>query len=148
MPPESNDRPDEGTLELLAKQVDRYQAIISRLGENSVRVKTWCVTAVGALVAVALNNERPEVLLVGLALLPSFLALDAYYLSLERHFRTASSTLVGGAGTNTVWRDLLEVEGPPRDGRWRRVMSSGTSQAVWPFYAPLGVLLMVGWALA
>jgi len=136
VPPESNDRPDEGTLELLAKQVDRYQAIIARLGENSVRVKTWCVTAVGALVAVALNNERPAVLLVGLALLPSFLALDAYYLSLERHFRDASSGLVGRTGTNTVWRDLLEVDGPPTDWRWRRLTSSARSQAVWPFYAP------------
>lgn len=145
--PEPSTRPDAETLELLSKHVDRYQAIVSRLGENSGRVKTWCVTVVGALVAVALNNEKPEVLLVGVAAVPSFLALDAYYLSLERHFRVASSNLVRGAGANTPWRDLLEIESPPT-GVWLRIGSGVTSPALWPFYAPLGILLIVGWVLA
>lgn len=81
-------------LDLLDKQVTRYQAIVTRLASNSVQVKTWCVTAVGALAAVAVNNDRGGLFFVALAILVIFMLLDVQYLWLERRFRDGAHQLV------------------------------------------------------
>ena len=85
---------DKEILQLLDKQVDRYQTTAARLANNSVQVKTWCVTAVGALAAVGVNNSRSSLFLVALAILLLFMLLDVQYLWLERRFRDGAYRLV------------------------------------------------------
>src|SRR4051794_8305121 len=82
--------PDARSLDVLSGQLDRYQAVISRLANNQVQVKTWCVTALAALAALAVNNKEQGPLAIGLVVLCTFFFLDAYYLALERHFREES----------------------------------------------------------
>lgn len=96
-------------LELLDKQVDRYQTTAARLANNSVQVKTWCVTAVGALAAVAVNNHRSSLFLVALAILFLFMLLDVQYLWLERRFRSGAFELVAAVVGND--RDLYAAGG-------------------------------------
>src|SRR2546430_1104621 len=114
-----SDLPDERIADLLDKQVNRYQAIVARLANNSVQVKTWCVTAVGAISAIAVNNHRAGLFGVALAILGLFMALDVQYLWLERRFRDASHTLVQHVATDEVGnlRDFFSSHPPPRSQR-------------------------------
>lgn len=134
--------------ELLGRQVDRYQAIVTRLGNNSLQVKTWCVTALAAVVAIAANGDLPELLLVGLVVLTTFCfcLLDAYYLSLERHFRDESARLVERAPilSGDDWQALYQIEGPSGSRSWGRILGCARSLAISPFYVGVGLLLLVG----
>lgn len=148
MPPEggTEDLPPAEIRELLGKQVDRYQAIVTRLANNGLQVKTWCVTALAAVVAIAANGDLPELLLVALVVLATFCLLDAYYLSLERHFREESARLVNRASTLSAedWTALFQVEGPGGSRRWGRVLACASSLAISPFYVGVGLVLLVG----
>src|SRR3954470_13882709 len=85
---------DGEAVALVAVQVDRYQAIIARLAGNSVQAKTWCFTATAAVAALGIGNKHSAgIFAVCLVLLAAFFYLDAYYLTLEQHFREASTTL-------------------------------------------------------
>jgi len=126
--------------------VDRYQSVITRLANNGVQVKTWCVTALAALVALAADAGRPELLIVALAVVLTFCMLDAYYLSLERHFRQVSQQLVErvGRGEATGWTVFFKVEGPGAERDWSRIVACAKSLAISPFYVGVGALLIVG----
>lgn len=152
MPPEPEQPalPSAEVRELLGKQVDRYQAVITRLSHSGVQVKTWCVTAEAAVIAIAANSDLPELLLVGLVTLVTFCLLDAYYLSLERHFRAASDDLIERVAreeATVVWTELFRIEGPGGTRDWARVIACASSLAISPFYASVAVLLLVGFAV-
>ena len=153
MPPEAEPAgfPSPEVCELLGKQIDRYQAVITRLANSGVQVKTWCVTAEAAVIAVAANSDLPELLLVGLAGLVTFCLLDAYYLSLERHFRDAADELIECVARDEAavdWPRLFRIEGPAGTRDWRRVVSCASSLAISPFYASVALLLLVGFAVS
>lgn len=115
--PSEGELPESQALDLLNKQLDRYQAVVSRLADNQVQVKTWCVTALAALASLAINNGQRGPLVIGLVAVIAFFFLDAYYLSLERHFRDQSRRLVDdvlGQHAARAWSDALKMEGPPR----------------------------------
>ena len=152
MPPEDQP-PDPSVLELLNKQLDRYQAVISRLANNQVQVKTWCVTALAALSALAVNNDQQGPLVIALVVVIAFFFLDAYYLSLERHFRGQSHRVVEevfASGESPSWAELFRMEGPGQGQRqgWRAVRRCGGSLAVSPFYLGLLVMLALGFLLS
>jgi hypothetical protein len=143
--------PERDVLDQLERQLARYQAIIARLAISSTQVKTWCVTALGALVALAVNRDEPRLLAVGVALVIGFYVLDCYYLVVERHFRDHSARLVDdlAAGRIEDWTRLAKVEGPKLGAKqWRAIAECGKSLAVSPFYAVLALLLAVGLVLS
>jgi hypothetical protein len=133
--------------------LDRYQAVISRLANNQVQIKTWCVTALAALAALAVNNKEQGPLAIGLVVLCTFFFLDAYYLALERHFREESWRMVDEFlwdESPVDWADVLKIEGPRR-GRaetWQAIRSCGLSLAVSPFYIALATMVVVGFIVA
>lgn len=63
------------------------QAIVLRMATNSSACKAWCISIVSAILVLVADKGKPQHALI--ALLPTllFLALDAYYLSLEKHGR-------------------------------------------------------------
>lgn len=141
MPPDQGARPDAETLELLSHQVGRYQALISRLAGNSVQVKTWSVTLAAAVAALAVNNAKPALLLVAVVVLSAFGTLDAYYLSLERHFRAAAAR--APQSVEDDWRGLFHIEAPPARGRTMRWLQAISSGSILGFYGPLLVIGVV-----
>jgi len=147
VPPEEIERPDPETLELLSKQVDRYQAVVSRLAGNSLQVKTWSVTLAGALAAVAVNEDQPGIFIVAGVVLVAFGGLDAYYLSLERHFREASTRSVERARHASDWSSFFELEAPPDEDKIKLLRQSIGSPAIRAFYGLLAALLLVAGAL-
>src|SRR2546426_12383360 len=71
------------------------QSVIQRMATNSASSKAWCITLVSAILVIVANKDKPDY--TWLAAIPTFLflALDAYYLSLERGFRNSYNTFVG-----------------------------------------------------
>lgn len=131
-------------------QLDRYQGVIARLSSNQVQVKTWCVTGVAALTALAINNDERGILALGIAVLAIFFILDAYYLCLERHFRSEARRLAESFHADMDVAALVSMEGPGRGiGQvWAATRSCGLSLAVSPFYLGLLVILAIGFQTA
>jgi hypothetical protein len=59
------------------------QGVINRMGQNSFSLKSWAVTVVAALFALAASGSQPKVALLALPSLLAFWLLDAYYLRQE-----------------------------------------------------------------
>jgi hypothetical protein len=138
--------PDQRTLDLLDRQLGRYQDLVGRLASASAQVKTWCVTVVAGLVAVAVGQHRSALVLLGLVVLIPFAYLDAYYLALERGFRRSSRDLVERVAGDHLddWTKLVTVEAPGAHEGWRTIVSCARSTGIWPFYLALAVLLAAG----
>lgn len=118
------------------------QNVIQRMSANSTNCKAWCVTLVAAVLVIIADKGRPEY--AWIALLPTvvFLALDAYYLALEKGFRNSYNQFVSKlrAGSLTE-KDLYSVM--PIGNMSKLQMEAAKSFSVWGFYISLGVLIGV-----
>lgn len=69
------------------KHLDYIQGVISRMADNSFKIKGWMITLISALLALYVNNQNWLFLLVAFVPIFVFWFLDAYYLQQERTFR-------------------------------------------------------------
>ena len=69
------------------------QGIINRLAGNSAACKTWCITLVGALLALYGTLHGRRVLVAAVVPVTIFAVLDAAYLAQERLYRKHFDTL-------------------------------------------------------
>jgi hypothetical protein len=104
---------------------------------NSSNCKTWCVSLVSAIIVLAIDKGKKDVILIGL--IPAFLffLLDAYYLSLERDFIEIYNTFIKDlhSDKDDVVKQLFNLTIP--EGARRRIsatIGSGFSIAIMPFY--------------
>lgn len=74
------------------KHLEFLQAVITRLAGNSFLIKGWSITLTTAIIGLAVKEGGPAFALVGLVPVAIFAFLDAYYLGLERSFRTRFKT--------------------------------------------------------
>lgn len=74
------------------------QNVIDRLAENSFSYKKWSITVVAALLGFAIETGEARIALLGLGAAVAFACLDAYYLALERSFRSLYNVAVGESG--------------------------------------------------
>jgi hypothetical protein len=116
------------------------QAVIQRMATNSSSCKGWCITLVAAILVVVADKGKPQ--LAWIALIPTllFLALDAYYLALEKAFRNSYNRFIerlheGKLGAS----DLYVVE--PEGGLAGLGMKALASFSIWPFYTTLVVMI-------
>ncbi len=121
------------------------QSVISRMATNSSSCKTWCVTLVSAIVVIIADKGRPDYVWISVIPIALFLLLDAYYLSLERQFRTVYNDFIRKLhfGNATV-DDVFYVA--PRTGvsaTSLNFLKAGASIAIWPFYVLLALMLLV-----
>jgi uncharacterized membrane protein len=70
------------------------QSVIQRMASNSSSCKAWCITLVSAILVIVADKSKAHYSL--LAMIPTvlFLALDAYYLSLELRIRAAYNAFI------------------------------------------------------
>jgi hypothetical protein len=61
---------------------------ITRMAGQSTTVKGWCVTLTSALLGIGTTTTTPMVAALAIYVIATFAALDAYYLTLERAFRS------------------------------------------------------------
>ena len=117
------------------------QGVIQRMAANSTACKAWCITIVSAILVLIADKGKPE--LAWLALLPSilFLALDAYYLALEKAFRASYNTFIKKLHDDQISsEDLFSVI--PKGNMSKHQIDSLKSYSVWGFYGSL-ILLVV-----
>jgi hypothetical protein len=141
---------DARVLELLEKQLGRYQQIITRLAGNSVQVKTWCFTATSALAALAIDRGRAEIFAVALALVATFFYLDAYYLLLERHFRRMAGDLAQHVVNDQAVQleELVVIAAPDTSVGWREIVRCGFTSRTSGIYVVILASLLTGGILA
>lgn len=118
------------------------QNVIQRMSTNSTNCKAWCVTLVAAVLVIVADKGKPDY--AWIALLPTvvFLALDAYYLALEKGFRNSYNQFVSKlrAG-NLTEQDLYSVM--PVGNMSKLQLEATKSFSVWGFYISLGALIGV-----
>ena len=85
------------------KDLEFIQDIIARLADNSFKIKGWSITLI---VVVLLFRTRDLHLLVAFIPLFGFWILDAYYLKLERRYRS----MYEDARTGNQDRDQFEMD--------------------------------------
>jgi hypothetical protein len=127
------------------KHLDLVQGLINRMASNSASCKNYCITLVGALLA--LEQVKKEGSLIFLAFVPilAFAFLDMYYLYLETFFRVQFKLFV------TKWQTQDELEktdlftfGKPKTG-WPVLKESFYqiwSLSIWPFYGFLFAVVL------
>lgn len=77
------------------KHLDYVQNAITRMADNSFKIKGLCVTIVSAFLGLCIKYKEPEMLLILCFPVIFFWLLDGYYLQQERKFRCIYSNLTG-----------------------------------------------------
>jgi hypothetical protein len=127
--------------EAVLKTIDVQQAIIARMSASSRSVKNWCLTLATALVAFSFEKNTASLILVALIPVVLFLALDTYYLTLEKLARKRFDEFSDKVRSGSIQRtDLFDVT--PGKATFRETTSAACSLSIWPFY----LLLMLGLA--
>lgn len=112
------------------------QSVIQRMAANSSNIKTACITIVSAILVIVADKGKPNY--AWIALVPSilFMALDTYYLALEKSFRETYNKFVSKLHNETVTpHDLYFVS--PSGSQWRHRYDSLKSFSIWGFYLTL-----------
>jgi len=118
------------------------QGVIERMASNSNFAKAWCITIVSAILVVVADKDKPDYAL--LALLPTilFMALDAYYLGMEKGFRNSYNDFIKKLHEgNLTLDDLFCVS--PRGGSSKLQGEAFKSFSVWGFYFVLIALIVI-----
>ena len=116
------------------------QGVISRMADNSTASKAWCITIVSAILVLVADKSKPEYAFIALVPIFLFLALDSYYLALEKAFRDSYNEFIGRLHSQMVGsEDLYSVV--PRGNMTKHQIDALKSFSVWGFYVCLGVLV-------
>lgn len=116
------------------------QSVINRMANNSTSCKAWCITIVSAILVIIADKGKPNFAFI--AVLPTllFLALDAYYLALEKAFRGSYADFVKRLHSNLAKADDLYFIAPLGNQsklQWEALKSF----SVWGFYGCLFLLI-------
>ncbi|MCY9871172.1 hypothetical protein [Vibrio barjaei] len=123
------------------------QSVIQRMASNSTSCKAWCITIVSAILVLIADKNKPE--LAWLALIPSllFLALDAYYLALEKAFRSSYNEFIEKLHSNRLFSDDL-YSVTPKGNMTSHQVNALKSFSVWGFYSTLVLLVIIAKEIA
>ena len=115
------------------KHLELVQSIVSRLAGNSASLKTWSVTLIAGLFALAAKDTENAYFMVAYLPCLTFWGLDSYYLSQERRFRDLFNEIeqnpVSGTRMNMTTDHLKR-----KSNSWAACVLSRTEIA---FYVPL-----------
>jgi hypothetical protein len=112
------------------------QAVIQRMAGNSSSCKAWCITLVPAILVVVSDKGIPQYALIAVVPTFLFLALDTYYLMLERRFRNAYNEFIDRLQKGALApSDLYAVE--PSGSKWQALKRALASFLILPFYLTL-----------
>lgn len=121
------------------------QAIINRMATNSANCKTWCVTLVSAILVIIVDKGKADYIWITLIPVFLFFFLDAYYLGLERDFRSLYNTFIRNLHAGNI--SANEVFTISVDGSFAHtavlVANSMLSFSIFPFYTLLLLVLVV-----
>ena len=121
------------------------QGVIGRLAANSASCKTWCVTLLAALLVVGADKKISDPFTLSILPLAMFCLLDAYYLALERTFRSAYNGFVRRLHSGEATQEDLFALSPSTApiGVWDQLVFCLFSPSVLPVYGIIALLLWV-----
>lgn len=70
------------------KHLEMIQGVINRMAGNSFLIKGWCVTLVGAIIALASKDDDKRFIAVAYYPVVMFWLLDGFFLNQERLYRS------------------------------------------------------------
>ncbi len=118
------------------------QSVIQRMAANSAASKAWCITLVSAILVIIADNGKPQYALIAFIPTILFLALDTYYLALEKGFRSSYNEFIVRLHNEEInSTDLFAVV--PKGNLWRLLLNSFISFSVWPFYGMLFIMIYI-----
>jgi hypothetical protein len=123
-----------GDDDLQTKDLEFIQNIIDRLANNSFKIKGWSITLI---VVVLLFRTRDLHLLVAFIPLFGFWILDAYYLKLERRYRS----MYEDARTGNQDRNQFEMDASEYDVD--SIQELMKSKSVVLFHGTIFILLLI-----
>ncbi|RKR72093.1 hypothetical protein [Marinobacter nauticus] len=116
------------------------QGVISRMAANSTASKAWCITIVSAILVLVADKSKPEYAFIALVPIFLFLALDSYYLALEKAFRDSYNEFICKLHEQRICsEDLYSVV--PKGNMTNHQIAALKSFSVWGFYVCLGVMV-------
>lgn len=116
------------------------QAVIQRMAENCTACKNWCITIVSAILVIVADKGKPDFAFIAFVPTVLFLALDAYYLALEKAVRASYAKFVKRLHSGVASADELYVV-EPQGSQSRHQIAALMSFSVWGFYGALIVLI-------
>ncbi|EIE1275530.1 TPA: hypothetical protein NJ328_003219 [Vibrio parahaemolyticus] len=118
------------------------QNVIQRMAANSSACKAWCVTLVSAILVIVADKGKPDFTYIAFLPTAVFLALDAYYLALEKAFRQSYNDFVKKLHEEKLTQeDLYSVL--PKGNLSSLQIQSLKSFSVWGFYISIVVLIYI-----
>lgn len=118
--------------------LDHLQGAISRMSASSTSAKTWLLPVATASYGYAITKPSWPVALLGIFAVLLFAYVDAYYLQLERDFRSLYRRATTDTLRDNEVRPSLYDMAPP--SRWPQKIV-WRSPSIWLFYS---ALLIVG----
>ena len=119
-----------------------FQSVIQRMAANSAGCKGWCITLVSAILVILAGKGQPEHFVIAGIPVLLFLALDTYYLSLERGFREAYNGFIRKLHADTLATSDMYAIQPIGTGA-KQFFGALLSPSVWPFYLTLAVMVVL-----
>lgn len=116
------------------------QGVITRMASNSTASKAWCITIVSAILVLVADKSKPEYAFIALVPIVLFLALDSYYLALEKAFRNSYNEFIKKLHDQNICSDDL-YSVVPRGSMTRHQIYALKSFSVWGFYGCLGIMV-------
>lgn len=116
------------------------------MATNSANCKSWCITIVSAILVLAVDKGRPAIALIACLPVLVLFALDAYYLALERTFKSAFNCFAGRLQRQELRvSELFTIRDPAEPAvPWRDALGS---VSVWPFYLCLMGATAIVWLI-
>ena len=140
MSTESNESPLSETSPSVQAHLGILQSVIQRMAANSTSCKAWCITVVSAVLVIVADKGKPNFAFIALIPTLLFLALDAYYLALEKAFRVSYNDFVKKLHSGKAKaEDLYSVA--PKGNESKHQIEALKSFSVWGFYATLVILI-------
>lgn len=118
------------------------QGVIQRMAANCSACKAWCITVVSAVLILVADKGKPEFAYIALIPTLLFLALDAYYLGLEKGFlKTYNEFIEKLHAGKAMPVDLFAVL--PSGNQSSHQLKALLSFSVWGFYSTLFILIAI-----
>jgi CDP-diglyceride synthetase len=115
------------------------QNIITRMNSNSFMIKGWTITIVSALLVLFATIKVDSLYIITILPIILFWVLDAYYLQLERKFRSLYNNVIQNHVSVVLYSMNIEepsIKNNHKNKYWNLI----TSKTIWPFYVFLIII--------
>lgn len=130
---------------VLHKELDLIQAVITRMAQNSFYMKGWCITLVAAIFSLSDGAAREHVYLPLAIMVVAFWGLDAYYLRQEKAYRKLYDHVLSCRIKKNLWLNLYSLDARKMLKCAPCVPRIMFSISEWPLYLILfGLFLCLG----